>query len=265
MFFMPNSTLTYGNACGIWLARDAELGDAMSDFDNGIIYDLRPMRTPIADGYGPSDMLKRSTPPDDGSGMEYVITTACNNIEKLCAIMDYFYSEEGGMLLQYGLTAEQIPATDSLYTANGLSDGAYWFEGDKFVFNPALSTAGGDVPLDNFNGSKFSGYMPNGYLKANVTELAVNAHAAWTYYDEQTQKRGAPALSATEEEQAIAAEYGSTFMDYVYEMTAKFIIGNEPLTDENWESYRTRILDELGVNALLDIVKAQYARYLSRG
>jgi len=259
MFFMPNPALTHGNAAGIFMTFPHNLGDAMSDWDNNIIYDLRPLRSPIGPGRTSADMLMRIPPPTDGSGMEYVVTTGTQNIPRLLSILDFFYSEEGGMLTVFGMRADQIPEGDTLHNQHGLEAGTHWFENNQLIFNPALVQGGGSVPLIDFTGDQFPGFRPNRYLVENVSELESYAFSRWAYHDRYTVRRALPPLALTETEQAIADRFTSAVMDEVQTMTPRFIIGVEPLTDVSWASYINR-LNDLGATEMLEAFRAAYSR-----
>ena len=264
MFFMPNPALTHGNAAGIFMTFPHNLGDAMSDWDNNIIYDLRPLRSPIGPGRTSADMLMRQAPPTDGSGMEYVVTTATENIPRLLTILDFFFSEEGGMLTVYGMRADQIPEGDTLHAQHGLQGGTHWFENNQFVFNPALVQGGGSVPLGDFAAGQFPGFRPNQHLVENISELEAHAFARWAYHDRFTTRRALPPLAFTEEEQSVNDRLGHIVMDEVMVMTPRFIIGVEPLTDASWDAFINR-LNELGATEFLEANRAAYARRQAAG
>gem|GEM_PF-3110973 len=67
---------------------------------------------------------------------------------KHCTVMDYLYSDEGAMLKNYGLTAEQA-ADSTLYQELGFTEGAYYYNEDgafcqheKILFNYQLPIMG---------------------------------------------------------------------------------------------------------------------------
>jgi len=264
MAFAPNPALTYGNAAGIWIGTLDHLGDAMSDPDSDVVYDVRPMKSPLAEGRTVADQLKHLAPTYYGTGSNYIITSACENPAKLFAIIDYMYSEEGGMLTKYGLTKDQIPANDIVYTANGLNEGAYWFDDSgNFVYNPLLDAGGGSLLGDYFNGEKIPGYLRNSYETLAAADKVRNAYDKWCGSDELTNKMTMPGLTLTDEEEEAAKGLTMDLFLYTMEMTPKFIVGTESLDDENWNNYIAQ-LDAIGRTLMLEINQAAYDRYLAR-
>jgi len=264
VFYQPNPELLYGNACGIWMGMLNHLGDVMSDPKSDIVYDVRPMKSPLAEGRTPADQLKRLAPPSQGSGAVFILTSACKNPEKLLAIVDYMYSDEGGMLTKYGLTKDQIPAGDTYYMANGLNEGAYWFsESGNFIYNPLLDVGGGNLSSVPFSGDKLPGYIRNSYETLAASDSVRNAYEKWCGGDELTVKMQMPGLSLTDEEIAAASTITMDLFLYTMEMTPKFIVGTESLDDESWNNYLSE-LEKIGLSLMLEINQAGYDRYLAR-
>jgi len=264
MFFQPNPALLYGNAAGIWMGMLSHLGSAMSDPESDVVYDVRPLKSPVAEGRTVADQLKRNTPPSQGTGLNYIVTTACKNPEKLLAILDYMYSDEGGMLTAYGLTRDQIPAGDTIYKANDLDEGTYWFdENDNFIYNPLMDAAGGNLSSANFAGEKIPGYIRNSYGNMMASDEMKNAYDKWCGSDDLTVKMSLPDISATEEEKEATLGIEVELFNYTMEMTPKFIVGTESLDDESWNNYLAQ-LEAFGLSLMLETNQARYDRYLSR-
>jgi len=264
--FQPNPSLLYGNGAGIWMGVLSHLGDAMSDPESDVVYDVRPLKSPVAEGYTVTDQLRRNASRSDGSGTAYAITTKCENPAKLLSIIDYLYSDEGGMLTAYGLTKEQIPDSDTVYAANGLEEGAYWFDDNgNFVYNPLLDVAGGKLDSSCFNGSAFPGYVRNSFGNLMLSDEVRNAYDKWCGVDELTDKMQIPPLSSTDEEEAEmeAANPDNALYNYPMEMTTKFIIGTEPLDDESWNKHLEQ-LEAMGLSTVLKNLQAAYDRFLAR-
>ena len=72
-----------------------------------------------------------------------------------------------------------------------------------------------------------------------------------------------PLLSLTQDE---SETYSSTFSDietYVSEMTVKFIIGQEELSEESYAAY-CRNIEAMRIDECTEILQAAYERYLAR-
>lgn len=262
MFFMPNTALTYGGAAGIWYGTNGQLGSAMSNeyFD----VDVRAVGSPLNDGVTPEDTLKRNPPAEEASGVGTVVTTKCPDIPKLLSIVDFMYSDEGGMMWQYGLDKEHIPSTDVVYAANGLEDGLYWFEDGQFSYNPLTDKLGGPIRHSDMIGQRIPGYSINRYERANSGELQRTADAIWTQYDAVATKKKLPAsLSYTLEDDKFMSEKQVTITDYLTGMLPKFIMGTEPLSDASWKAFIDQ-LKAYGIDDIIALRQAAYDRYSNR-
>lgn len=264
MFFLPNTELTYGGAAGAWFGLNGQLGDAMSMPEYGLEMDLRAAPTPIMEGVDPSELLKRNPPPHEGSNLGSVVSASCHNIPKLLSIIDYMYSDEGGMLWKYGLTKEQIPASDTVYADNGLSEGTYWFEGDTFVLNPQLDPVGGPVTLTEMIGQRLPGLSRNLHDRDYMYELWQEADYVWSMYDEVAGKEKLPgslSYPADEERQIVDARV--TITDYANSMIPRFIMGTEPLNEDSFAKFVQQLKD-YGLESCVEIQQAAYDRYVAR-
>lgn len=263
-FYLPNPELTYGGAAGIWFGLTSQLGDAMSMPDYGLYMDVRALPSPLADGVQPSDLLKRNPPPHEGSGVASVVTTTCPDIPKLLSVIDYMYSEEGGMMWGYGLNKEQLADSNGLYEANNLEEGAYWFEGDKFVFNPALASAGGTVDLGSMSGMRLPGLSYNIYTRDVLTEESRKADAIWAQYDSVATNSKLPAsLSYSTDDEKYMADVMVNINDFIGSKIPNFIMGTEPLTEESFNAFRNQLI-AYGLEDCIRIRQDAYDRYLKR-
>lgn len=145
LFYLPNTSLTYGGAAGAWFGMITQLGDVMSMPDYGLYFDVRAAVSPLNEGVALEDTYVRNPSTVAHAGLGYVLTKACDNIPKFLTILDYMFSEEGALLFYYGLNADQLADSNGLYERIGLEDGAYWFEGEDFVFNPNIAEVGGTI------------------------------------------------------------------------------------------------------------------------
>ena len=265
MFFLPNTELTYGGAAGIWYGLAGQQGDALSMPEYGIDVDVRVMPSPIAEGIEPSQMLKRNPPPYEGSGAGVSVTTKCEDLPRFFATLDFMYSEEGGMLWKYGLTKEQLPESNGIYEANGLDEGAYWYD-DKgdFVLNPLFDTMGGPIAPDNMAGIRLPGLSLNDNDRKIVSEATLHADEVWAQYDSVATNFKLPdSLSYNIEEDTLMADTITNVRDYTNRMIPNFIMGTEPLNEESFETFRTQLI-RYGLADCVEIAQASYDRYMDR-
>lgn len=261
LFYLPNTALTYGAAAGIWFGINSQLGDVMSMPDYGLYVDVHAMANPIDQASGieaaPNYMYAAKNEKPGGA----MISSSCENVERLLTTFDFLYSQEGALLKGYGLTVEQGAAEDPLYIANGLSDGAYVVNADgTYTFHSQISLSGGPMSAENFTDVRMPGLFTNDEGVANSKEIDKAASATWLRYGTEGKL---PAMHRTEEEETIYSGNQSNLDDYVNSMVLKFIIGGEELNDEAWNAFKSQ-LEAYGILENLEVQQAAYERYLAR-
>jgi putative aldouronate transport system substrate-binding protein len=262
-FYLPNTSLTYGGAAGVWYGLVSQLGGAMSMPQYGLIFDVQPAKNPLDAEHGITKAAPFARTPNNQLDLKgSAITTACKNIPKLLAVMDYLFSDEGGMLYN-GLTKEQGADTDPIYLKAGLQDGAYWLEGDTPVFNPLLSRAGGTLNHEPFMANQLPGMWNNSYENKYAAPEYKLGDAAWGAYEDAPQTRVSSSVSRPTGDDKIYSSNNAAINDYVSTSVPKFIIGTTPLNDQTWTEFKTR-LRTLGIEENLRIQQEAYNRYLAR-
>jgi hypothetical protein len=262
-FYLPNTSLTYGGAAGIWYGLVSQLGGAMSMPQYGLIFDVQPAKNPIDTAHGITEAAPFSrSVPNENALKGSAITAACKNIPKLLSVMDYLYSDEGGMLYN-GLTKEQGADTDPVYVKAGLQDGAYWFEGDTLVFNPLFSRAGGTLNHEPFMPNQMPGLWNNSYEKKYAAPEYKLGDATWGSYGDAKQTKLTSSISRPTDEDKIHANNTVAINDYVNTSVPKFIMGTTPLNDKTWADFKAQ-LKALGIEENLRIQQEAYDRYLAR-
>jgi hypothetical protein len=161
MPYLPNTSLTYGGAAGMWYGLTGQLGEKMSMPEYGMNCMVYPLKPPLDTAHGVTEGASViAGKAGDIASKGYVITKACKNPAKLLAIFDYLFTEEGGKLF-YGITKEQGADTDPAMIAAGLQDGAYWYDASgNIVWNPLLTVAGGPLDYSWFNDGRLPGLRP---------------------------------------------------------------------------------------------------------
>ena len=263
MFIMPNTALTYGGAAGIWYGLQAQLGDAMSVPDSGLYFDVQPVTSPIDTANGVTIARGFNATPKNTSGMNgSAITTACENIPKLLSVLDYMYSEEGGMYFS-GLTKEQGADTDPIYAKAGLQDGTYWFdENGEFVYNPLITYVGGTISIEPFGSNRIPSRRNNTYLLGNSSDILKYADEIWMGSKESNQG-SVPPISYSPEDEITIKDNDTKISDYLRTSIPKFIMGTMPLDDDAWAEFKGQLVS-LGLEENLEIRQEAYERYLNR-
>lgn len=178
-------------------------------------------------------------------GPSKAITTAATNPELVAKWLDYAYSDEGGLLFNFGLEGESytmdngVPAYTDLITKN-----------DKYSLQQMVSIYS----------------KPNGPYEADERRN-------WNTYPEQDEavkiwantdaaKHTLPAfLTPTDEESKELGKIITNVSNYKEEMFVKFIVGIEPI--DNYDQYVTQI-KKLGIERAVEIYQSALDRYNKR-
>ena len=259
MFFLPNTSLTYGGAAGVWFGTTGQLGTAMSMPEYGLNVDVQAIPNPIDATNGITsapNMMYRGHSDQTGGTM---VTASCKNVERLLAVMDYMYSDEGAMLKEYGITKEQGAADYALYREYGLEEGAYSLDANgDVVVNDVLLPENG-LSTDPFVDYKMPGTRNNTYTNRSLPEIQKDATQIWLKYGYEAFP---PLYRTTQEEDAYLGNQ-SAIDDYVRTMVLRFILGDMELNEANWETYVNQI-KAYNIENNIAIQQAAYDRFLAR-
>jgi len=264
MFFLPNPALTYGSAAGIWYGLQSQLGDSMSMPEHGLFFDVRPLSTPLdtANGITAESVISMVGPRYEDP-VSFVVPASTTDIPRLLSIIDFMYSDDGGMLWQYGLTAEQIPENDTIYKAAGLSDGAYWFDDNgNFIYNPLVDQVGGPIAQSDIAGIRMPGFIRNRYNVENLSEEVSEANNIWTRH--QGYFRRLPTkLSLPQEEENLLNTRMVAINDYANAMIPQFIMGSVNFDAAAFADFKAQLIS-LGLDDNIRLQQAAIERYMAR-
>lgn len=261
LFYLPNSSLTYGGAAGVWYGFAAQLGAAMSMPDYGLEMNVMPTASPSIDG---KDVLGTAFVSRALSTTGWSISKACSE-EKLIRILqacDYLYSEEGGATRSMGLSSEQGAADDEGYISHGM-EGGVRLPGTK-EWTEAMNKDSAREVTD-YAANRLPGLVVDYPARACDMEDGVYLEAygdeVWTQYGDAN---AFPyTVSYTPEEQSTLTPISTSIQDYANAMIAKFIMGREELSPESFSAYQEQI-KSLGLEQYLSIKQTAYDRYMSR-
>jgi ABC-type glycerol-3-phosphate transport system substrate-binding protein len=263
MFFLPNPALTYGGAAGVWFGLQSQLGSNLSMPEYGLNVDVRAIPSPLDTGHGITEAPTLLLPSYYDDGVAWTVSSVCKNIPKILSVLDFMYTDEGGMLKVNGLTREQGAADDPVYKKAGLVDGAYWFENGEFVFNPLLAYAGGELDSESFTDVRMPGKSDRTVYRDAVNETIKEGDKQWAKYSDTKRVKLPSSLSYPDEDEKIYTSRNVQINDYITNIVPKFIMGTESLDDASWTAFKAR-LKALGVDDLIRIQQAAYDRYLKR-
>lgn len=193
------------------------------------------------------------------------ISTHCKNVEAAMRWLDYGYTDEGYMLFNYGIEG-------TTYT---WEDGETEKKGGPTFFPPSMTERikkqhpqFTDLLIKNPDGIDFWTLIDK--YKVHYTSCLRNP---MSYYNEDNVYEAMdiwsrpgddyimPAVSLTDSENKAMADILNKVDTYRKEMMAKFIIGEEPIS--NFEKYAAQI-KELGIEDAIKIQQDALERYKNR-
>ena len=265
LFYVPNTSLTYGGAAGAWFGLSSQLGTVMSMPDYGLNVEVEAVKDPLDADHGVTTGANFSYGFKNDMPGGVMITSACENVERLLASFDYLYSKEGSILKGYGLTKDMGAADVAQYVENGLQDGVYSVEEDgSFKFNKVLTLGGGTLAPTDFIDVRLPGLRDIKITNEISREEEKAGSAVWTaYVSKDNVIKKMPAIIRTVDEESTYSTNQSAIDDYVNTMVLKFILGEEKLDESTWSKFKAQ-LESAGLNENVAVQQAAYDRYLKR-
>ncbi len=180
-----------------------------------------------------------------------VISTKCENVEAAARLLDYFWSEEGYLLANFGIegTSYTVVNGEEVYTDWILKNP------DGLAVNEAMAHY--MIAYETYPGIQALNYL-KGYYSA--TPAAAEAPAIWSSKGEvdQTMK----CISHTLEESDELAVLQTELNTYLDECIVKFLLGTMDV-ETQWEEFTTN-LAKYNVDEIVAIKQAAYDRYIAR-
>ena len=186
-------------------------------------------------------------------GQGVVITPDCENVETAARWLDYFFSEEGILLYNYGKEGKDFT----------MVDGAPVFSDDVLYNLPEGWTQSQSIGAINFATNGFTaGYKDEWYYPQNmVTQSAKDALAIWSSVEGGGFNHKWPNVSYTAEEAAEIARYSTNLKTTADEWAMNFVIG--AVSFDQWDAYIAE-MEAMGANEALAINQAALDRYNGR-
>lgn len=180
------------------------------------------------------------------------VTSNCKDPESAVKMMDFFYTEEGLKLKNFGVEGETYNVVDGkcVYT-------------DEILKNPdGLSIAEAmsknfraNSPAPGFN--QIEDYLMQYYELPEQRE----ALQTWAKYGKNAAETIRPAITPTMEESEELISIRSEINTYTKEMTTKFIKGTEPL--ENYDKFVDQLIS-MGTERYVELNQQALDRYETR-
>lgn len=177
------------------------------------------------------------------------ISTSCKNVELAARTLDWFYSEEGQMLVNYGIEGKSYEMVDGepQYTDEIMHNS------EGLTVNQALSKYA--RPFNTY----YSCLTEKAYKARMFSDVMREAYDIFN--DTDAKETALPPLYPTAEEQKELSDLTNALDTYCKEMLAKFITGVTPISE--FDNYTAK-LKELKVDRVIEIKQAAYDRFLKR-
>lgn len=187
------------------------------------------------------------------SGTGVGITTSCDYPKLAAKFLDYAYSDEGHMFINFGVEGLTYDMVDGYPTYTDL----IMKNPEGKAFSQVLSEY---TQANNLRaGIQDERYIEQFYSKPQQ-QIAVRE---WSKGVQRTlDETSVPYLIFTEEESARHTELYNEILNYAIGMNVKFFTGVESI-EEKFDEYVKRLYD-LGLQEVLDIENAAYKRYKNR-
>ncbi len=172
----------------------------------------------------------------------WAITVANENPIETIKYFDFWFTEEGRRLMNYGIEGVQYDMVDGqpIFKDEILN-------GDTSV-QAQLWDIGAQVPIGFFQDFAYELQTYNEDAQKGVNMYTDNGYVIDPF----------PYLSFNNEEQAVFDEVYTNITTYMRETHQKWILGGEKVED-GWDAYLQR-LDELGYQELLEVYQSAYDR-----
>ncbi|MGI6576780.1 MAG: hypothetical protein ACOX1Q_01765 [Eubacteriales bacterium] len=180
------------------------------------------------------------------------ITTSCHNIPVLVSWFDYFYSDEGEILADYG-----VEGISYEYDENGKP-----YFTDVVTNNPDGLSQNDALALYTIGSFHSRQYDWARQITPAMSSYCTSAGAIWdSNWDQNAGYESVLGVTLNEEE---ANEYSRLYQDittYITETIVQFINGTKPLGD--FDQYREQ-LKTMGIERCIELYQQAYDRYVNR-
>ena len=175
---------------------------------------------------------------------QLAITNANKYPEATMRLIDEFYEEEFSLTVHWGEIGKNLEKNGDTYSImtppEGMSIDQYRFQNCPGPFAPGIMSK-------------------EMYSKLQFASDKIRKIERYEIYDKYATKDTIPVIRFTDEQ---SADIGTVFVDidnYVKEMKAKWITGQNDI-DKDWDAYKEQ-LEKMGLNKYLDAYRAGYKEY----
>lgn len=228
-----------GGAVHDWFASTSNYNTSMASTVPG--FSLLPIAPPASVSGKAVEVTKRDTL----NGYGWSISTNAEDAEMLIKYFDFWWTEEGRRLLNFGIEGQTYTMKDGkpAFTEEVLNQPS--------VVDYLISDFGAQVRIGAWQDFTYEEQWANKIAVEGIKMYQDNG-----YIDPDFQL---PVLNFTQEEQNRLKEILPSIQTYVKETSQKWIMGGEPV-EANFESYIGQ-LEQMNMDEVLRIYQAAYDRY----
>ena len=265
VFYMPNTSLTYGAAAGIWYGGNWQLGEAMSMPEYGLYVDVQPLKTPLDTEHNITECHHMMNWTNFSTNTGMGVTTKCSESELISYLtaMDYFFSEEGSMVVSYGLP-EEYAKDNATMVAAGLEAGLWALDesGNPVRAGAALTEDGSLInDIGDLQGTRFPGIKRLDLERQYQPEINKKAHETWTEYGRDWCYPAEIAL--TYDQNTTIQTYSTDVNDCVTQFTVQVITGQVELNETTWAEFQQDLKD-CGIEEMKAVYTEAYNDFMAK-
>lgn len=250
--FMSNTTPTEHRALftNLQVGMHIDATDLAKSMANSLGYETTPANYPrLHEGqHIPFENVTWDTLPDHGS-MATVITTSCENPELAMQYMNYFYTQEGADLANWGIE-------DKSYIVDEQGNKQFT---DYMYKNDVVALGDAQTMFKIHLFAKLA--EPDVVCNPNIVVDEKGLELRMLYSDDETidNSRVLPGFQMSSETSVARNEIMVDINTYIDEMTLKFITGDTPLTD--FDEYLDQLKD-MGLEEAIAITEEQFQKFM---
>lgn len=224
-----------------WFGSTAGYNDRCPDVEG---FELRGMLPPV----GTDGVLRTADWRLPYTTNGWAVSYSNENPVAAVKLMDWFFSEEGRIVSNYGIEGE-----------------SFEFDADGNPQLTALITES-DTPLDEMTKFGLNRGHPfpqiPGVGEAYIHEIAQEAMSLYRANEDQLNQKNWFKIPLLPEEHDEVVKIMANVETYRDEMLQKFILGAEPTDQANWDAYYAR-MEELGIDRVIEIHQTAWDRFVN--
>ncbi len=244
-FYSIDDTAVRQGKVGMFIGIQSELGGRldMNDggFTEGIFVAGAPY--PINDVYGDADCQNKIPTCVMGGGLVsggILVTPSAKDkdLDTLFAYLDTFYTEEGALIKNLGLNAEQVKefSKNSFYSDNGLENGSYFINDEgKYEKAPAVALDSGNL-IGAIAFTKCPGLQLQKNVDLGLSDTYQYSLDQWSKYPNTGFFQGSITTNMmTSEDIQKQSDIQGRVLEYMTNNAVKFITGEKDIqSDDDW-------------------------------